>query len=99
MKRFLGSLIATTNWRRASASIAVGTGLVLLNGCLVGPNYKGPPTAQIPPTYKENSNWKVAQPRDEKLAGNWWETFGDPQLNTLEQQVNVSNQNLRSRKA
>jgi len=96
MKRFLGSLIATTNWPRAAASIAVGTGLVLLNGCLVGPNYKGPPTAQIPPAYKENSNWKVAQPKDEKLAGNWWEIFGDPQLNTLEQQVNVSNQNLKS---
>jgi NodT family efflux transporter outer membrane factor (OMF) lipoprotein len=30
------------------------------------------------------------------LAGNWWEIFGDPQLNTLEQQVNVSNQNLKA---
>jgi NodT family efflux transporter outer membrane factor (OMF) lipoprotein len=30
------------------------------------------------------------------LAGNWWEIFGDPQLNTLEQQVNISNQNLKA---
>ena len=46
--------------------------------------------------YKENGNWKIAQPKDEKLAGNWWEIFGDPQLNALEQQVNVSNQNLKA---
>jgi NodT family efflux transporter outer membrane factor (OMF) lipoprotein len=29
------------------------------------------------------------------LGGNWWEIFQDPQLNELEQQINVSNENLK----
>lgn len=81
--------------KRIALSIVVGAGFVLLSGCVVGPKYQRP-AAHIPPAYKENSNWKIAQPKDDKLAGNWWEIFGDPQLNSLEQQVNVSNQNLKA---
>jgi NodT family efflux transporter outer membrane factor (OMF) lipoprotein len=36
----------------------------------------------------------MAEPSDAALHGNWWELFGDPQLNALEEQVNVSNQNI-----
>jgi NodT family efflux transporter outer membrane factor (OMF) lipoprotein len=36
----------------------------------------------------------VAQPKDDALHGKWWEIFGDPQLNALEETVNVSNQNI-----
>jgi NodT family efflux transporter outer membrane factor (OMF) lipoprotein len=49
-----------------------------------------------PPAYKESANWKPAQPNEQHLGGNWWEIFEDPQLNTLELQVNVSNQNLKA---
>jgi NodT family efflux transporter outer membrane factor (OMF) lipoprotein len=41
-------------------------------------------------------NWKTAQPNDHNLGGNWWEMFQDAQLNSLEQQINVSNQNLKA---
>jgi NodT family efflux transporter outer membrane factor (OMF) lipoprotein len=41
-------------------------------------------------------NWKTAQPSDQNLGGNWWEIFQDMQLNALEQQINVSNQNLKA---
>jgi len=41
-------------------------------------------------------SWKTAQPNDHNLGGNWWEMFQDPQLNSLEQQINVSNQNLKA---
>jgi NodT family efflux transporter outer membrane factor (OMF) lipoprotein len=82
-------------WKRRAARIGAAACVLLLSGCVVGPKYHAP-TAQIPQAYKENSNWKVAQPRDDKLGENWWEMFGDPQLNTLEQQVNVSNQNLKA---
>jgi NodT family efflux transporter outer membrane factor (OMF) lipoprotein len=41
-------------------------------------------------------NWKTAQPNDQNVSGNWWEIFQDPQLNALEQQINVSNQNLKA---
>jgi NodT family efflux transporter outer membrane factor (OMF) lipoprotein len=70
-------------------------GLLLLAGCSVGPKYVKP-TAQIPPSYKENANWKPAEPNDRAQKGNWWEIFQDPQLNALEEKVNVSNQTLRA---
>ena len=69
--------------------------LLLLSGCAVGPNYHTP-SAETPPAYKEAENWKPAQPNDQHLGGNWWEIFQDPQLNALEQQINVSNQNLKA---
>ena len=49
-----------------------------------------------PQAYKEMGNWKTAQPSENNLGGNWWEIFNDPQLNALEQQINVSNQNLKA---
>ena len=64
-------------------------------GCAIGPKYKTP-TAPTPSTYKEIGDWKTAQPNDNNLGGNWWEVFQDPQLNALEQQINVSNQNLKA---
>jgi NodT family efflux transporter outer membrane factor (OMF) lipoprotein len=36
----------------------------------------------------------VAQPKDDALRGKWWEIFGDPQLNALEEKVSVLNQNI-----
>jgi NodT family efflux transporter outer membrane factor (OMF) lipoprotein len=75
--------------------------LALLSGCTVGPKYR-PPAAPSAASYKElaapdgdsAAGWKVAQPNDDAIRGNWWELFNDPQLNALEQQVNVSNQNI-----
>ena len=64
-----------------------------LTDCAVGPKYQRP-AVESAPAYKEAEGWKVAQPSDAALHGNWWELFGDPQLNALEQQVNVSNQNI-----
>jgi len=74
--------------------------LALLSGCTVGPKYHVPAPAQAPPAaYKEipqsGDGWQVAQPSDAKLRGNWWEIFGDPELNALEEQVNINNQNVK----
>jgi NodT family efflux transporter outer membrane factor (OMF) lipoprotein len=81
---------------RSYVALAVlSWGLLALVGCSVGPKYS-PPTTQIPPAYKENANWKPAQPSDQAQKGNWWEIFNDPQLNALEEKVNVSNQTLRA---
>jgi len=73
----------------------LSVGFLLAGGCSVGPKYSKP-TTQIPPAYKENANWKPAQPGDQAQKGNWWEIFQDPQLNALEEKVNVSNQTLRA---
>jgi NodT family efflux transporter outer membrane factor (OMF) lipoprotein len=70
-------------------------GILLAGGCSVGPKYSKP-TTQIPHAYKENANWKPAQPSDQAQKGNWWEIFQDPQLNALEEKINVSNQSLRA---
>jgi NodT family efflux transporter outer membrane factor (OMF) lipoprotein len=71
------------------------TAIVFVTGCAVGPKYKVP-AVTAPPAYKENANWKPAQPNEQQLGGNWWEIFQDTQLNSLEEQVNVSNQNLKA---
>jgi len=54
--------------------------------------------AQVPtpPAYKELEGWKTAQPQDDALRGKWWEVFNEPELNALEEKVNVSNQNIAS---
>jgi NodT family efflux transporter outer membrane factor (OMF) lipoprotein len=65
------------------------------SGCTVGPKYHQPPV-ETPPAYKELGNWKTAQPSDQQLPSKWWEIFQDAQLNALEEQINVSNQNLKA---
>ncbi|MFZ0962875.1 MAG: efflux transporter outer membrane subunit [Terriglobia bacterium] len=85
--------------RRAAIYLAVIT--CLLAGCNVGPKYHPPPANPpaaykelTPDDYKNTDGWKVAQPKDDALRGKWWEIFGDPQLNALEEKVNISNQNI-----
>lgn len=75
----------------------------LVAGCMVGPKYHTP-SAETPATYKEltpadfakTDGWKVAQPNDAALRGKWWEIFNNPELNALEEKVNVSNQTVAS---
>ena len=80
-------------------SLAVIAGvLTCFTGCTVGPDYVRPP-AETPVSYKENAEWKVAQPRDELPRGAWWEIYQDPQLTALEAQVNITNQNVAAAEA
>src|SRR5271169_5389987 len=67
--------------------------LLLLAGCNLAPSYHQP-TVQTPPAFKETNGWKLAQPSDGVIKGNWWEMFNDPKLNALESQVAISNQNV-----
>jgi len=67
--------------------------LIILTSCSVGPKYRTP-TAPVSPAFKETAGWKQAQPQDDVLREKWWELFSDPQLNTVEEQVNVSNQTI-----
>jgi NodT family efflux transporter outer membrane factor (OMF) lipoprotein len=69
--------------------------VLLSSGCAVGPKYHTP-MVQPPNAYKELGDWKPAQPNDQNLGGEWWTIFQDPQLDALEQQINISNQNLRA---
>ena len=66
---------------------------MIFTACTVGPDYVRP-TAEVPSSYKEIEGWKVAEPKDHLIRGAWWEIFNDPELNGLEEQVNISNQNI-----
>jgi NodT family efflux transporter outer membrane factor (OMF) lipoprotein len=67
--------------------------LITLSACMVGPDYVKP-KVDTPASYKELEGWKKAQPQDHVPRGTWWTIYNDPQLNALEEQVNISNQNL-----
>ena len=69
--------------------------MLLLAGCMVGPDYKRPGT-EVPIAYKELAGWKPATPRDAIDRGAWWSIYDDPELDQLEQQVAISNQNVKS---
>jgi len=82
------------------------TGLVLIAGCVVGPNYKRPDATTIPAAYAGATNvvtsdteatngWKVAQPQAQISKGDWWKIFGDSELNELETQASGANQQLK----
>ena len=73
-----------------------------LAGC-VGPAYVKP-KVDTPQAFKESSPaayanadsgaWQPAQPQDAALKGKWWEVFNEPELNGLEEQLNINNQNI-----
>ena len=50
---------------------------------------------ETPAQYKGTAGWKVADPKDGILRGEWWKIFHDPQLNELEAQLNLNNQNIK----
>ena len=83
---------------RAAKDVLFASFVALLAGCSVGPDYVRP-DAPVPQAFKETQGWKPAEPRDAEVRGSWWETFGDPLLNQLEEQVSVSNQNVAAAEA
>jgi len=78
--------------------LTAATTIGLLTACAVGPDYVRP-KAEAPATYKEGEGWKQAEPQDHVIRGAWWEIFNNPELNTLEEQINISNQNVAAAEA
>jgi outer membrane protein, multidrug efflux system len=83
--------------RHAIAGFASAMIALCLSGCTVGPNYKRP-SVEVPTAYKEPppQGWKTAAPHDEIAKGNWWEAFGDAQLNDLETQALTASPTLQA---
>ena len=67
----------TDNMSKAAAAAAA---LVLLSGCMLGPDYKRPELA-VPDQYRFNLPRAELSPSAADTA--WWQQFGDPQLNAL----------------
>ncbi len=75
--------------------------VLLCAGCTIGRKYQRP-LVETPNNLKEmtdNGQWKMAAPSDATLKGQWWEIFGDPELNRLEEMVEVNNQNVKQAEA
>jgi NodT family efflux transporter outer membrane factor (OMF) lipoprotein len=80
--------------------IGAGAVILLLSGCMVGPNYVKPAAPLAPgfketTAWKEGDGWKIAKPDETLPRGKWWELYGDAKLNELEEQVDPSNQTLK----
>lgn len=71
--------------------LALVTGLALIAGCAVGPQYEAPEVA-LPGTWPEHA---VLEPVDaDELAG-WWQRFKDPALDRLVERALEENLELR----
>jgi NodT family efflux transporter outer membrane factor (OMF) lipoprotein len=85
----------------ACCALVIAALSTVLAGCNVGPKYIPPATTapaifkESPTQFKESDGWKVAQPQDATLRGKWWEIYNEPELNALEEQLNIDNQNIR----
>ena len=72
-----------------------------LAACHIAPRYVRP-AVEVPVSYKElpsstsqdSTLWKESDPKDDAIRSRWWEAFNDPQLNELEEKVDISNQNI-----
>jgi len=91
------------------ALLLPGFAMLLITGCKVGPDYKQP-AAITAPAFKEapaeqsdsssaNDGWRPGHPSDQSLKGDWWRMYQDPELDTLEAQVNDANQTLKMAEA
>lgn len=85
---------------RAASRLVFVAVLLLSSACTVGPRYRRA-AVSVPDTYREAlpEGWRTAQPGDGVLRGKWWELYRDPGLNSLEEQVSISNQNVLAAEA
>nr|WP_199040685.1 efflux transporter outer membrane subunit [Dyella sp. ASV24] len=87
----------TTSTSRLARGLAIVAGLTLMAGCSTGPAYVRP-SINVPGQFKEADRlapgWKPAQPADASIRGPWWQRFGDPTLNGLEERVDTGNQDI-----
>ena len=89
-QRVRSSLLGVGASRRTALCLA----LIALSACTTTPPYQSP-TLAVPVAFKEaGATWSPAAPADAFERGVWWELFGDAGLNSLAQQVLVSNQNI-----
>jgi NodT family efflux transporter outer membrane factor (OMF) lipoprotein len=88
---------------RIGVPFAAALWVSALSGCDVGPRYARPTVASAG-NFKEADRaadralppgtWQPAQPQDAALKGKWWEMFREPELNALEERLDIDNQTL-----
>src|ERR1700746_3240691 len=66
----------------AAAAVSLGS----LTACDLAPKYH-PDKFVLPASYQGGGPWQVAHPRDEIPRGPWWQAYGNPTLNELEDRI------------
>jgi multidrug efflux system outer membrane protein len=60
--------------------------VMAVGGCAVGPDYHRP-APDLPVAWTLEAPWRTGAPADGADKGPWWQAFGDPQLDALEQRA------------
>jgi NodT family efflux transporter outer membrane factor (OMF) lipoprotein len=80
------------NWFRGAALVCLSA---VLTACAVGPDYKRP-AVDAAPAFKEQNGWKPTEPADALSRGPWWLIYHDDVLSGLEDQIDISNLNVKA---
>ncbi|MDB6009425.1 MAG: hypothetical protein JWL65_1675 [Gammaproteobacteria bacterium] len=83
------------NWFRGAALVCLSA---VLTACAVGPDYKRP-AVDAAPAFKEQNGWKPTEPADALSRGPWWLIYHDDVLSGLEDQIDISNLNVKAQGA
>lgn len=75
-------------------SLLILTTALALSGCSMAPKYHVPQSAAPAAAFKGDPGWNPAMPADDVAKGQWWRLFNDPVLTSLEEKVEVTNQNV-----
>jgi multidrug efflux system outer membrane protein len=81
-----------------SLALILWLSLAILSGCMVGPNFKRPPTTMPPDWAGPTAESRPVTPADAELA-RWWILFDDPTLVSLIEQAVQSNLDLKQAEA
>jgi NodT family efflux transporter outer membrane factor (OMF) lipoprotein len=91
----VGRACAARLARRKAAPCIVTLVTLTAAACAARQPYSAP-AVEMPAAFKEDANWKPAQPADTATRGNWWDVFGDSALSALETQASTTNQTLQA---
>ncbi|HVN44848.1 MAG TPA: efflux transporter outer membrane subunit, partial [Steroidobacteraceae bacterium] len=86
---------APASLKTIAAAACVGLAVA---ACAVGPNYHRP-SAASPQRFKEAEGWKPAEPREAASGSDWWSIYQDATLDSLEKQIDISNETLKASEA
>jgi multidrug efflux system outer membrane protein len=82
-------------FKHALCGVTLGTALLALAGCKVGPNYQKP-SAPLAPAFTEPAPPAPAAAGADAIAyHNWWSIFHDPKLDDLETQADAANRDIK----
>ncbi len=77
----------------SAVCVASTTVFLTLAGCVAGPDYRRP-APEMPAAWKVEAPFREGRPSDGIDKGRWWQRFGDPRLDALEDQALVASPNL-----